>query len=396
MIGDRSAHFPPTQIQRKSNLWSRLWRVPVVTLLCLIAGGVYIARANSIYTATAVLSIENLDLQQQRNLIRAAAAGVKDPTKKLGSELGVDIVPESNLIRLSFNAEDPKLAAQLVNGVVDAYVSQRPATAPSAKSPDPAAAKLSDEQHRKHKNLEEFKKANPGLSPDQEKAAGERLASLDVAATAAQIEATAAKSALDATLPMLQDPVKAQNLVDANRSKGIFDSLDRETNQIRTELSAALEILDQQKKTMLPQNPTRISTEKKVQEIQDRFTTQQQRYVDVYRTVLEQQWQTSLHKREDLQRTADQQREELKAIAAKVTRLRELESDLKDASAALARVTGQPADGDASEPGHVQIVQAAQAPTTPSWPDRTKVMWAALACGIIVGSLVSLIPVGDA
>ncbi len=396
MIGNSSVHFPTAQNERKNNIWARLWRVPLVTLLCLVAGAAYVARVKAVYTATAILSIRNLDLQQQRDLIRSAAAGIADPTEKLSSPLRVEIVPESNLIRLSFDAADPKLAAQGVNGVIDAYINRQPATAPISRRLDPVAAKLVDEQLRRRTELGDFKKDNPALSPDQQKTASERVAALDDAVTAAQIEATAAKSALDATLPMLQDQAKAQNLVDANRSKGIFESLDRETNVIRTELSGAQEILDQQKKTMLPQNPSRITTEKQVQEIHDRLTAQQKRYVDVYRTVLEQQWQTGLRKREDLQRAADQQREELRSMTSKMSRLRELETDLNDANAAVARVTGEPADAGSVQAEHVQIMQAAQVPARPSWPDRTRVMWAALGCGVFIGLLASLIRVGDA
>jgi uncharacterized protein involved in exopolysaccharide biosynthesis len=392
MNGERSVPSPASTDQQKSSVLARLWRVPVVTLLCLIGGGVYIVRAKPIYSASAVLSVRDAAAEKQTGAIRSAATGIDDPTGRLKSELRIVAVGDSNLIRLTFDADDPKLAAQLVNGVVDAYVNRPPPAASTTQSADPATVKLFAEQQQRRAEITEFKKNNPDLATDPGKALSDRIASLVAAITAAQIEASGAKSAFETTIPMLQDPAKAANLIEANRHRGIFDSLDRETRQIRDELAAAEDVLVQQKKSMLAQNPNRVATEKKVQEIQERLATQQQRYVEVYRTVLEQQWQTALRKQEDLQRILDQQRDDLKGLSAKMTQLGQLEANLKNTNAELERVTGEAV----GEPVHVQILQAAQAPIRPSWPDRTKVMWAALTCGVAAGLLASLIRVGDA
>ncbi len=363
---------------------SRLWRVPVVIILCLIVAGIYLVRTQPIYTATAILRIQNPD-QRQTDAIRAQAAHVEDPTGKLNNNLRVEIVPESQLLRISLDGDDPRLTAQLINRVIDAYVNRPPVQAPTTTSSDP-------ELKRAATALAEFKPNNPLPSPEQEKALRDRLATLTAAITSAQIEAAAAKATLDATVTMLADPAKAANLIEASRSKGIFDSLDRETRQIQAELSGATDLLEQQKKTMLAQNPTRLASEKTVAEIQDRLAAQQKRYVEVYRTVLEQQWQTAHRKQEDLQRLADEQREALQATEAKITRLHELQAKLDEAKAAVARARGEPPASDAP----VQIVKAAEVPTKPAWPDRTRVMWIALACGIVAGLLASLIRVGDA
>ncbi len=212
------------------------------------------------------------------------------------------------------------------------------------------------------------------------------------ALTNAQLEAASAKATLDATRPMLADPSKAADLISANRARGIFNSLDRQTAEIHNELAPLEQQLEDQKKSMLPQNPTRIATQKQVDAVRQRLAKQQQRYVEVYRTVLDQEWQTALNKQRDLEKLVEQQKQQLSTVEAKLVKLHEREMTAKAADHALALATGLP-ENDVTD---VRIIATAQAPVKSIWPDRPKVMWIAMGIGVAAGLLLSFVRIGAA
>jgi hypothetical protein len=258
-------------------------------------------------------------------------------------------------------------------------------------------AQLLVERHKRQNELAEFTKSHPELSsavPEIEKATAERLAALTQAFTAAQLDATQAKAALDATAPMLADPPKAADLIEINRPKGIFSSLDAHAQQIQAELAQVQPLLEQQKQTMLPQNPARLATARKVEEIQLRLDAEQKRYIEVYRTYLEQQWQTALHKQEELQRLIDQQKTQSAGGQASSNKIFQLRAAYKQAQDALDAVDAQISNislRTVTGLSNVRLEQPASPAAKPTWPIRTKVMLLALSAGLVVGLLAALV-----
>ena len=385
----------PTEVQvRKHSPARRLWIVPVVTALALVGGFVYLQRATPIYTSSARLSFGNsADLAARANALRATS----------GWQAGVrtELAPGSSVIVVSYDSPDARRAAVVVNDVVDAYLkaaAAAPTTAQANETTTTLLRKRDDlarERERRRAELAAFTTSNPQFAgPDSMKTQDERLAELTRAFTASQIQASEARASLEATTPMLQDPRKAQDLINLNRSKGIFTYLDGETQQITAELAQADAALAQLKQTLGEQNPRRVAAQRTVSEIQQRMENQQKRYVEVYRTYLEQQWETAKRKQEDLASVIEQEKTKMAAMGTKAQQHGELLAAVKRADDALAAVEEKVKEAklvSAAVGGDVRLEQAAQTPVKPTWPDKTKVMAMALGAGIGVGLIVSIV-----
>ena len=385
MLADQRPPAPP----RRSLLAQRLWLVPAVTLLALVGGFVYLAKATPIYRAAAVLSY------QDGSSARVAAEQLQADR----GDLLVQAIPDSSNVVVGFAGPDAQETVRHVNAAVDRYLNQsNSTTAPSANSHAFETAelkrqrdKLSAERAKAQAAIAQFQSEHPELAASESsKADDERIAELTRAFTTAQLQAIDAKAQLDATTPMLTDPRKAQDLINLNRGKGFFESLDHDRVQIEKELIESRQTLDQQKQTLGAQNPARVATERTIAELLTRLQEQQQRCVEVYRTFLEQQWQTALHKQDQLARiiaaqktkpatnptTAATTLSELQTAAAALSKsLDEIESKLKTARFASPSIVTP----------NVRLEQPAQVPTKPSWPDKTRVMATSLTGGVLLG-----------
>src|SRR5439155_1588369 len=225
---------------------------------------------------------------------------------------------------------------------------------------------------------------------DADKAAITRLDQLAGALTAAQLELTNAAAARDAAQAMLADPQKVAQLIEANRSKGIFAGLDQQKTQVEADLAAAQQLAQRQSQSMSPQHPKVLETQRTITNLKAKLAALEPQYGQVYGAYLEQQRLTAQRKVDELKTLIDEQSKLTKDYAAKSAKLAELEAALKSADAALAEVNGKLRDqavgnGGGSSPPALRIVQPAQIPRQPSHPDRVRVLSTALLIGLVAG-----------
>jgi len=417
---------PPTPPVQSHSRSIRLWLIPLITLLALAGGFAYLASVTPVYTASARLRMsEGFTPSSQRSdllpastflhmqiesiesaqVIASALEQLRfksgaDPVGEVKRNVHVDVTPGLDGLVISVSWPEAQPAAQLANALADVYLARASREHGGGSDQRVIAMqqerqKLLEEQQRGQKQLAEFQQANPEFAAaDAPKAASERLASLTQALTAAQLDVTNAKAAYDATAAMLDDPQKATNLVELNRGRGGFGTAETEANQTRGDLAQVQDQLVKQKETMLPQNPVLLATQKKVDELKTQLAAQERRCVEVYRTALEQQWQTAAHKVEDLADLVREQNALVASISVKSSKYAELAAGLKSTQDELASIDERLKVSQlitAVRGASLRLEQPAVAPARPSWPVRTRVMSIALGIGLLLGCLAAIV-----
>jgi uncharacterized protein involved in exopolysaccharide biosynthesis len=402
----------------------RWWLWAIGAAMGVIAGSVYLATADQTYTATSVLAAEFPSssatmgpagptppddfLFQQRSLILSpnvlstAATTALVPALKPGYPgLNVNVQKGEGLITIQVNSRRPEEAARIANAVADAYLRTRNDQQSSSTSGLTELTKQRDalaiERAAKEKALSDFRQSASVGSSDADRAVAQRMEQLSAALTTAQVEATQSSAAAAAAKDLLVDPAKLKQLVEANRSKGIFAGLDAQRTQIEAELKTLEPQLERQKDSMLPQHPVVVSTQKKIDATKAKLADFDKQYGPVYAAYVEQARVTSEKKVAELQALVDQQSKQHKDFAVRTTKLAELEVELKKSDASLAEIDRKIRDitiaGGTPDAPRVSVVQAANAPQRPSSPDRTRALSIAAGIGLLAGVLLAaLVP----
>lgn len=415
-----------TETAPARNRVSRLWRIPVSILAAIIVALVYLARTPPAYIATAHLTLNAPATTQDATLPvsaflheeaeRATSARVlagalevlddpassPDPVGWLRQRIRVRASPQTRLLHISADAPEPQRAAQLANAVATSYLAR---AGVELAEGDQRLTQLRQrrqqllaELQQHQDDLQRFQKENPEFAAgDAVKQATSELARLAEAIYAARQELTTAQATLEATLPMLEDASKAADLIEANRSRNLFTSLDAEIARLRAELTQAQDLLNRQQAAMLPQNPALLATQKKVQELRQAIEQQQKRCVAIYRTTLEQQAAAAQLKLNDLETQAAHQKELLASVTARSSRYAQLAGALAAAEADLKALDQRLNDAQLTAGitgAAMTLVDSAQPPARPAWPDRTQVIGVALAAGLLLGLIAAGIRIG--
>ena len=243
------------------------------------------------------------------------------------------------------------------------------------------------------KALLDFKDQANVIGNDADKAAAERLDQLQKALTSAQVEAASAKGTAAAADSLVKDPTQLRQVIEANRSSGIFDLLLQQRNQLQAELAALEPQLQKQKETLLPQHPALLQTQKKIDQVKQKLDALAPQYADIYRTFVRRQQLTAEKKVAELSALVEAQGKEAKAHLANLNKHAELQAQLKNVDVALAEVEKKLADamkGDAGAGAAMRVVQPPRTPQKPSSPDARRILFLAGAIGMIVGAALAL------
>jgi succinoglycan biosynthesis transport protein ExoP len=393
-----------------SRVARRWWLVVGAVALALVGAIVYLATADTVYSATSVLSMDPLAggdkappdefLGSQRELLTSpivlAAASTAAAMPHLRDALTVRLSIGERLLILRVDAADAQSAARGANAVVEAYLKAHSALRSSAATSLSSLMQQRDDLVARRagaeKALKDFRDSASMTGIAADKPAGARLEQLTQALTAAQLDLANATAAATAAQSMLGDPAKIKQIIEANRSKGIFAGLDQQKTQAETELTQSQALFQRQKETMLPQHPKVLETQRKIEQLQARRAAIDKQYGDVYSAYLDQQRLTAQRKVQELQGLVNDQGALTRDSTAKAAKLAALDADLNRADAAVTEVDRKLRDvavtGETSA-GALAVVQAAQPPARPSHPDRNRTLTTALLIGLAGGLLLA-------
>ncbi|MEA2736564.1 MAG: hypothetical protein QOE14_3015 [Humisphaera sp.] len=390
----------------------RWWLVAICLAIGIVASLIYLVTAPKVYTATCVLSAE-LDhtgtpagdvapddfLYQQRDLIKSAPVLASAATAMITSDghvrsaLDVSVAKGEGVVTIAYSASAPDEAARGANAIADAYLrtrsQQQTSTTSGLTDLTKQRDRLTADRTTKESANRAFRDTTGTAGSDAERAAAARIAQLQQAVTAAEVEAANASAAAAAGKEALADPQQIRPLIQANRNKGIFDRLEAQRTAVESELAQLEPQLEKQRQSMLPQHPVLVATKRKVDQLKAKLDELDTQYAGIYAAHLEQQRTTAQKRVEELKQLVGEQSETAKGFTARAAKLAEMDAELKKVDAAIAEVDQKIREvtvgAGASAAPTVKVVVSAQPPRRPSRPDRNRTMLTAAAIGLIAG-----------
>jgi succinoglycan biosynthesis transport protein ExoP len=426
----------PIAASASDSLLRVVWRGRWVMLLCivsaLVAGFVYVQTTTPIYTSTSKLyldyggvrispsyesgSIPRTDkyLHTQAGLLRSrpilAAAvdlmkgqrmrtfsDVDVPVAYLHRNIVIDVGKKDEIISVSFDSAYPIEAAQIVNHVVDAYMTSR--TEHGQRSAEQALNMLEGQLSLASKEFEEKRNAleafqangmRLALGSDQGNGVIQRYLELQGARTRAQIKTQEAASFLEGARALAKDSAALRQYVrvrsDISASIG--------TGGEKTSLEAALTALDLQiaelVEELTPDHPKVSALAAKRERIQARLAALDDRFVEAVLAAAEQQYVAAKDAEERYSRLYDEQCEQVVMFNAEVFQYQRLRSEvdhlttysqtLDEQVRELRKIVGE-------DVGQLKmwVLETALPGEEPSEPQKNKVMAMALILGLLLG-----------
>ncbi|MCK4292604.1 MAG: hypothetical protein KAY65_05365, partial [Planctomycetes bacterium] len=262
-------------------IWRSRWTVLLTTVVVLAGAFAYIFKATPIYTSTSRLYVEQSGpkimseteqgvMTQSKNYLYTQAellkstpiltAALKTPganmeqmkvfedvdnriafLKKRGLEVSVG--KKDDIISVSSDSPKPAEAAQLVNAVVDSFITyhattKRSTSAEVLKILQTEKAKRSSELTEQLKATMDFKKENEALAFESNRGniILQKLERLSIVLTEAQLATVESKSLYESTERMISDPVGFKQFVEAERTRSIYIPMDREEAELKSKL----------------------------------------------------------------------------------------------------------------------------------------------------------------
>ena len=412
--------------------WRGRWVVLACVILAIVAGLACIQTATPIYTSTSSLYLEYVNyvpptsepgrlpqteryLQTQAGLLQsrpivAVAIQLLDP-QRLRTLRGIDITPSfvarnirvevgkrDDIISISFDSPYPVEAAQIVNGVVEAYMTSR-----SQQEQRNAAQvleilqkdlnRVQKERLRKQEELEDFQANHMPLALGSEAGSAvmqRHLEGLQAELTRAQTGTMEAKSFRDAVQVLAGDAGALRQYVQAKGSVSSYLSSTAEKSPLETRLvELDLQVREFSDK-LTPDHPTVTALVNQQATIKAKLSELDGRFISAVVAAAQQQCNGAADYERQLTTLYEQQQAQVVALSAEVAqyqrlrgevdRLMEYERTLEEPVGEMARIV----DKDVGRL-RMAILEPALPAEDPSSPQKGKIMAIALVLGLMFG-----------
>ncbi len=318
------------------------WIILLNTILVLAGAFLYIVRATPIYTSTSRLYVErrgpriineyeglmtgsNNYLYTQCELLKAIPivtdavddaqirrlktfAGVDNIAGFVKGMLNVSVGKKNGIISVSFQSPYPAEAAQVINAVVDSYVSYHSARKRSTVSE--VLRILHSEKLKRDSELSdifvqmlEFTRKNGVVSFDNKggNIVFQRLTKLSTALTEAQLATINTKADFEAAKSMAKEPAKIKQFAAASATTGMHVSVNDRETQLQSELRQAELDLKNARYHCTENHPSIQAIRTKINHIKQELEGQAKEFADAYVEVMQLRWITAKEREDELQ-----------------------------------------------------------------------------------------------
>ncbi len=409
--------------------WRRRWSVLLAVAVSLSAALAYLVNATPLYTSTSRLYVEQSGpkiiseqagvMTQSKNYLYTQAellkstpilasvvdgAAVRDaktfehvdnPIGYLKKELDIGVGKKDDIIAVSLDSPYPEEAAQVVNAIVDSYITHQAATRESTA--DKVLKILQREKARREKELSqhlqkklEFIKANGVLSLDSERGniILDRLSRLSYALTEAQLETISSKADYETVEGMMGDPAGIRQFAEAQQATRVYISLADEESQLRADLKRLQAQREALRRECTNDHPSVWAIQQRIAEVEQQLGEQEERFAKAYLEVARRRWVTAKQKEEELEATLAAQQEAAQELNTKVAEFEVLESEAKRTEQLCDIIDSRIKELNITEDVgalNVTILEVARAEDKPTRPQRARIMAMALVLGLMLG-----------
>ena len=438
-MGVPSAGPGPADGAMQDSLFLILWRQSSIVLACaaaaLIMAVVYLAQATPIYTSTSRVYVEQTGprimkdmetgvmagsknyLYTQAELMKAtpvvsdaidkcgvktlrAFANVDNPMEFLKKGLDVSVGKKDDIISVSFKSPYPVENAQVVNSVVDAFLTfnaarKRSTAAEVLKLLQKERVTREQECSDRLRALTEFKDKNEALMFQTERGnmVLERFDRLSTVLTEAQLATLEAKSTYESAKAMAEDPNGLDQFVQAYTAKAQGGYERNETAQLRTRLRDLKQNRADRQRLVTDDHPGVQALDLEIIQVQAELASLNGQYAEAQLALLKQEYLAAKEREDQLQARYEEQHEQASGLNKVVSQYTLLQSDydrskkLNDIVDERIRELNVTEDSGAL---NITILEAARPTERPSEPQKAKVMAMALVLGLMLGGGLAL------
>ncbi|MCJ7654062.1 MAG: polysaccharide biosynthesis tyrosine autokinase, partial [Dehalococcoidia bacterium] len=421
-------------------MWRGRWLILLAVAAALVTGFIYISKATPIYTSTSRIYVEQTGpkiiseteegvmtrsknyLYTQAEMIKSTpilAAILDDPAvgrlntftnvdnkiAYLKKNIQADVGKKDDIISVSLDSPWPAEAAQIVNQIVDSYITynstrKRSTSAEVLKILQSEKVKRDRELADKRKALLDFKLANESLALESSKGnvITERLARLSDALTQAQFDSINAKTNYETTKAMLTDQEKIEQFINVQRAKGTFAAFSNQQMQFKNEIDALEKQLSDLMITLTDKATSVKALQDKIATKKSRLTEleneQQNQFIQLQLDTANQEYLAAQEKEQQIREFYEQQRQETIDLNAQLARYEMLTSDFEQTKKLVDILDDRIKEINIVEDVgalNISILEVARPAGGPSKPQKARVMAIALVLGFMLGGGVALL-----
>jgi succinoglycan biosynthesis transport protein ExoP len=370
------------------------------------AEGVMTQSKNYLYTQAELLKSRTiLSSALERNDIKQLKVfrKIDDPINYLQKKgLHVSVGKKDDIIDVSFDSPDPAEAAQLVNAVVNSYISYHATSKRSTISE--ILRILQDEKRKRDVELAEKLKAMMALKSENIALAFEdrdsniildRLDTLSAELTQAELQTVEAKSVYDNYKSMMDDPEKLKIFAESERAKGVFIPNVNEWSQLETEFEQLNMQLSDIQKQPAPSQPALNALQTKLKQIDNKLALMYRKFAETQLAIAEQQYIAAKQKQEQIAGYFEAQRQDALEFTKRLAEFTILKSDFEQTKKFCETLDDSIKQINITEDTgslNISILEAARPANKPSKPSKARYMAIALLLGLFlaVGLAVAL------
>jgi len=349
-------------------IWRSRWIVLLSTVFALILAVIYITKATPIYTSTSriyveqsgprILTQEEGVMTQSRNYLYTQAELLKstpilsavldtpgirqmqtftrvdNPVGYLKKTLEVDVGRKDDIISLSFNSPYPTEAAQMVNAIVDSFITyhstrKRSTSAEVLKILQSEKNKRSKELAEKLKAMMDFRQENEALAYEsrQGNIVIDRLERLSMVLTEAQLTTIESKSVYESTKEMVNDPTKLMQFIEAQRATTTYMPVSNQRAELKSRLDQLELSLKNRMRQVAPNHPVIAAFRIDIDGVKAQIDNLDTEFAKAQLAVAEQQYLAAKEKENQITKYYEEQRQEAFNLNEQIAQYTILQSD---------------------------------------------------------------------
>ena len=436
---------PPGDIPRTLGLmsesliaivWRSRWIILATTVAALVAAFVYLQKATPIYTSTSRVYVEQIGpkvmteteegimtraknyLYTQAALLRSTPiltqvgaipgirqlrtlANVDNLVAYLKNSLQVNIGRKDDLINVSLNSPYPADAAQLVNHVVDAYITyhatqKRSTSAEVLKILQKEKAERGQELSEKLRATMDFKRKNMALAFDSKEGniIVQKLSRLSTVLTEAQLMTIESESIYKSTKAMVGDPAQLKQFVETQRAKGVYIVAGGKRAELETTLNQLQRRRADRLRQLTADHPAVAALDAEITKARKELDRLDAKFAQSQVAVAEQQYLAAKEKEDRVAKYFEEQRKEAVNLNEQLAQYTILQSEYEQTKKLCDILDDRIKELNITEDVgalNISILEVARPADSPSEPQKARSMAIALVLGLMLGCGIALI-----
>jgi len=411
-------------------MWRGRWLILLAIVVVLTAAVIYLLKATPIYTSTSRIYVEQSGpkifgetettvMTQSKNYLYTQAELLKstpiiaavldvpgiakmktlgtvdNPIAYLKKELDVSVGKKDDIISLSFNSPYPAEAAQLINEVVDSYITyhatrKRSTSAEVLKILQSEKAKRGKELTEKLTKMLNFKKENEPLAFEGSRGniVITRLERLSQELTDAQLATIESKSAFESVKEMVDDPTQLKQFIEAQRAKGIYVSTDSAKASLLSKLDQLKLRHADRRRQLKSKHPAVTALETEIAHIEEQIADLDNEFARAQLAMTRQQYVNAKEKEDQIAKYYDEQRKQTLDLNEQLAQYTILQSDWEQTKRLCDILDERIKELNVTEDVgalNISILEVARVADKPSEPQKAAFLAKALIVSLMLG-----------